>query len=143
MTEELKAVIATTFNMPYAAGSYTGSARVLTVGSVDPKDFTWQPISNLVSKQQIYFNNRNLPIVDNKTAIYAQEPNFLYVTAPAGSAAYISFKRQGYAYGSIYYATNPYDENWTALSYDTSLNVAGQKYYLRGNVNTSSPSSSK
>lgn len=142
MTEELKAVVATTFNMPYAAGSYTGSARVLTVGS-NPKDFTWQPISNLVSKQQIYFNNRNLPIVDNKTAIYAQEPNFLYVTAPAGSAAYISFKRQGTAYGYIYYATNPYDENWTALSYDTSLNVAGQKYYLRGNVNTGSASVSK
>ena len=144
MTEELKAIIANTFNKPYAKGGYTGgSTRVLTVNSENPKTFEWKSISYLVPTQEIYLNNRNLSPVSNKTAVYAEEPNFLYVTAPSGSAAYISFKRQGTAYGAIYYATDPYAQSWTYLSYDTSLNVAGKKYYLRGSVNTSSPSASK
>lgn len=146
MTEELKAVIADTFNMPYAAGSYTGSVRVLTVGS-DPKAFEWTPITSLVASpriQGIYLNDKYLTpgrhgysSVDGHTQsvlVYAKEPNFLYVTAPSGSAAYISLKSEGRGNGYIYYTEDPYSNNWSSLG-DTSLNVAGKKYYLSGTVN--------
>lgn len=146
MTEELKAVIADTFNMPYAAGSYTGSVRVLTVGS-DPKVFEWTSITSLVASpriQGIYLNDKYLTpgrhgysSADGHTQsvlVYAKEPNFLYVTAPSGSAAYIALKSEGRGNGYIYYTEDPYSNNWSSLG-DTSLNVAGKKYYLSGTVN--------
>ncbi len=149
MTEELKAVIANTFNMPYAAGSYTGGVRVLTVGS-DPTAFEWTPITSLVASpriQGIYLNDKYLTpgrhgysSVDGhghtqSVLVYAKEPNFLYVTAPSGSAAYIALKREGKGNGFIHYTEDPYSNNWSSLGYDTSLNVAGKKYYLSGDIN--------
>lgn len=149
MTEELKAVIATAFNAPYVEGSYTGGGtRVLTVGSADPKTFEWQPINSLVLSpriQGIYLNDKYLMPGQHgystvnghsqSVLVYAKEPNFLYVTAPSGAAAYISLKSEGSGNGSVYYTEDPYSNNWNSLNYNASLNVAGKKYYLSGDVN--------